>query len=157
MSNQGEKKKVYYKRKVANWRKRYLYDYLGGELGKETRMIQYTHTMLEDIIFDLGQQNKFLSFHKAVKKYKINPKHIDYLLEEGYFYLSEDKSDSNNRWIFSKNITENLKAMDDEGKKNFKNQSKRKDRQHIDYVIENEKEEEKERERKRNEYMNQPF
>ena len=67
----SEKEKVYYKRKTANWRKRYFYDYLGGELSREPRMVQWTHTALEDIIFDLAQQNKFLSFESAIKRYKL--------------------------------------------------------------------------------------
>ena len=29
--SEDKKTKKYYKRKTANWRKRFLYDYLGGE------------------------------------------------------------------------------------------------------------------------------
>tara|TARA_B110000977_G_scaffold146896_1_gene186233 strand:+ start:1259 stop:1705 length:447 start_codon:yes stop_codon:yes gene_type:complete len=142
----SEKEKVYYKRKTATWRKRHLYDYLGGELSKETRMIQWTHTALEDIIFDLAQQNKFLSFERAIKRYKLNKKTVTYLIQNGFIKARIDKNDDRNMWLFSKNVDENINTIDEGGKIAFKKQSKRKDRQDKEYIIEDEQDDNKEQE-----------
>ena len=142
----SEKEKVYYKRKTATWRKRHLYDYLGGELSKETRMIQWTHTELEDIIFDLAQQNKFLSFERAIKRYKLNKKTVTYLIQNGFIKARIDKNDDRNIWLFSKNVDENINTIDEGGKIAFKKQSKRKDRQDKEYIIEDEQDDNKEQE-----------
>ena len=142
----SEKEKVYYKRKSATWRKRHLYDYLGGELSKETRMAQWTHTALEDIIFDLAQQNKFLSFERAIKRYKLNRKIVTELIKNGFIKARIDKNDDRNMWLFSKNVDENINTIDEGGKIAFKKQSKRKDRQDKEYIIEDEQDDNKEQE-----------
>jgi len=134
----SEKEKVYYKRKTANWRKRYFYDYLGGELSRETRMMQWTHTMIEDIIFDLGQQNRFLSFDSAIRRYKLNQKIVEQLISKRYIEAKIDKNNENNLWLFSRNVDDNLTQIDEEGKRGFMKQANRKDRSDTEYRIEEE-------------------
>ena len=142
--SEEKKTKKYYKKKTANWRKRFLYDYLGGELGKEVKMVQYTHTLLEDILFDLGQQGRGLSYHSAVTKYKLNKKHLHRLMELGFVYTSKDKFNGEDFWLYTNNIQTNLAEIDVKGKAGFLKQANRKDRQHIEYVVEDdEKDDEK--------------
>jgi len=145
MSEKKKKVKIY-KRKTATWRKRYFYDYLGGELSRETRMLQWTHTMIEDIIFDLGQQNRFLSFDSAIRRYKLNQKIVEQLISKRYIEAKIDKNNENNLWLFSRNVDDNLTQIDEEGKRGFMKQANRKDRSDTEYIIESEQDDNKEQE-----------
>ena len=65
-------------------------------------------------------------------------------MELGFVYTSKDKFKGEDFWIYTNNIQTNLAEIDEKGKAGFIKQSNRKDRQHIEYVVEDdEKDDEK--------------
>jgi hypothetical protein len=110
-----EYKKPRKKRAHAEYRKLWHNDYLSGRISLETKMIQWTHFMMENWMFELQKQQYFLDYELACKKFK--REYVNCLINKNYFYMKQKERQHEDEekvlYIFSKNIDENIEKCDE--------------------------------------------
>ena len=78
-------------------------------------MVQWTHFMMENMMFELQKQQCFLDYNLACIKF--NKKYVDYLINHDYFFAVKKEKQYEEGltviYIFSKNIDENIEKCDE--------------------------------------------
>ena len=80
------------KRSHGEYRKLYHNDYFTGRLAMETKMVQWTHIMMENLMFELQKGHYFLDYTLACQRF--NKNHVNHLLKGKYFRLEKENKEN---------------------------------------------------------------
>ena len=93
----------------ANWRKHYHNEYKTGRMTYEKKLVQWTHIMLLDEMFELQKRGECLLYKNALKRY--GRPNVERLLEQSF--LRKDRSNFNDEvCIYCEQIDQNIIDVD---------------------------------------------
>ncbi len=93
---------------TADWRKHFHNDYKIGRLSYESKMVQWTHIMMLDEMFELQKRGECLTKSSAIKRY--GEKKVNLLINKNHI-KEESSTFSDDRCLYCDKINDNLEEI----------------------------------------------